>query len=186
MQKKKDEKPEKYKEDYNKANKKSRQKKIDEKPEQYKKENNADVRKWRQNKIDQNLKQYKTDCNSAKKKSRTELASKIGEKERIANFKMAVQFGPIFICSCCKRRLFENGVKKLTQEFKQKMLTAKAGLYEDCIPNEEIVNIILNGECHKTGYYLCHTCKITMEKGKMPAMSEANGLQLSKIKHHLT
>ena len=39
--------------------------------------------------------------------------------DRINNFNRAVIFGPIFICSWCHRKLFENVVNKITQNFKQ-------------------------------------------------------------------
>ena len=42
---------------------------------------------------------------------------KVDEKQRRKNFCRAVIFGPIFICSCCHRRLFENGVTKITDQF---------------------------------------------------------------------
>jgi len=43
------------------------------------------------------------------------------DRQRIFNFKKWVMFGPIFICSCCHRTLFENGVSKITDDFKRKI-----------------------------------------------------------------
>ena len=42
----------------------------------------------------------------------------VDDMERLRNFKRSVIFGPIFICSSCSRKLFENGVKKITEKFK--------------------------------------------------------------------
>ena len=55
------------------------------------------------------------------------------DRQRIFNFKKSVMFGPIFICSCCHRRLFENGVSKITKKghdllFKETESTAKIHL----------------------------------------------------------
>ena len=112
----------------------------------------------------------------------------ITKKERIANFKRAVLFGPIFICSCCSRKLFENGVTLITAKFRDKINEKKADHYNLCIPHETVVNIIFNGNTDKTGSYICYTCKTTMISGKIPSMSIINGLKVACIDEscHLT
>ena len=110
------------------------------------------------------------------------------QKERFKNFNEAVLFGPICICSSCKRRLYENGVAKITQKFKTSLNEIKPGLYHECISKQELINIVVNGKTKKTGHYICHTCKSTMNRGKIPSMSLQNGLELTKIMEgcHLT
>ena len=46
----------------------------------------------------------------------------------------------------------------------------------------------MNGSDHKTGNYICSTCKTTMMCGKIPSMAGINGLQLMNIEEdcHLT
>ena len=55
--------------------------------------------------------------NEAMKKTRKKQAANIDEKARRLNFNLSVLFGPIFICSCCERKLFETGVTKITDDF---------------------------------------------------------------------
>ena len=68
------------------------------------------------------------------------------------------------------------------------MKEIKQDFFYECISKEEIVNINLNGKDNKTGHYICHTCKSSMNRGKLPAMSLQNGLSLAQILEgcHLT
>merc|ERR1711954_542574 len=112
----------------------------------------------------------------------------IDDRQRIFNFKKATLFGPIFICSCCKRKLFQHSVVKITQALREKINKKVDSLYSTCIIREEIVNVNINGNNEKTGAYICSTCKSTLLAGKIPAMAEVNGLGLVNIKEncHLT
>ena len=117
-----------------------------------------------------------------------EIEIQNGQVERLMNFNKAVIFGPIFICSCCSRKLYENGVTKITSNFIDTVKQKKQGLYGTAIPEEILIEITLNGSSEKTGYYICHTCRLVMKAGKIPSMSVANGLQLVNIEEdcHLT
>ena len=75
----------------------------------------------------------------------------VDERERILNFKKANLFGPIFICSCCSRRLFENGVTKITPDLKMKVNRKKENLFFHCVRKEIQVDIELNGKFDKSG-----------------------------------
>ena len=114
-------------------------------------------------------------------KYKKESNDRIDDRTRVMNFKKATLFGPIFICSCCKRRLYENGVTKITPELKQKFESKNKQIYNKCIVREELVKLKINGSDHKTGHYICGTCKATMMTGKVPSMAEINGLQLLDI-----
>ena len=112
----------------------------------------------------------------------------VNELERRRRFHGAVLFGPIFICSCCHRKMYENGVTKLTCESEINFDKTKTGFYRSCIPKDILVKINLNGTIEKTGYYICHTCKSSMKIGKIPSMSVNNGLRIVNIEQncHLT
>ena len=112
----------------------------------------------------------------------------VNELERRRRFHEAVLFGPIFICSCCHRKMYENGVTKLTHESEINFDKTKTGFYRSCIPNDILVRVNLNGTIEKTGYYICHTCKSSMKLGKIPSMSVNNGLRIVNIEQncHLT
>ena len=63
--------------------------------------------------------------------------------------------------------MFENGVSAITEKFKEELEKKKMGLFEECI--EEELPLDIHGK--KSVSYLCHTCKDSMKRGKMPCMS---------------
>ena len=126
--------------------------------------------------------QFKVKNRANVKKHREKTYANFTDRERIRNFNRANLFGPIFICSCCKRRLFENGVSKITCDLKKKINEKNPKLYTLAIPRETLVTIHFNGDSTLTGSYICSTCKISLLSGKIPAMAEVNGLHLSPIK----
>ena len=85
---------------------------------------------------------------------------------------------PIFICSCCERRLYENGVLKITGAFKEKVEKKRQNFFNHCIRKEIPIRIELNGKLEKTGSYICKTCREALLKGLVPAMATINGLFL--------
>ena len=107
-----------------------------------------------------------------KKIQRNKEQAQVDKRKRRYNFSRGVIFGPIFICSCCERRLFENGVTKITEKFKEKLIGKKVP-YSTVIPpkQEKYIEIHFNGSTEPlSGIYICHTCKSSLLKGKMPAM----------------
>ena len=124
---------------------------------------------------------FKRKAAHEKGEERRRQNAKVDASTRIRNFKRAVLFGPIFTCSCCHRKLFENGVTKITERFKEKV--NKKVDYSLIIPEgqEKEVKIIFNGGTDLSGLYICHNCKQALLKGKMPAMAVQNGLQLTKL-----
>ena len=78
---------------------------------------------------------------AAKAKYAAKMKSKIDETERIKRFNYAKIFGLIFICSCCSRRLYENGVTLITEDFKEEVNRKKEDFYNYCIRNEIKVEI---------------------------------------------
>jgi len=107
------------------------------------------------------------------------------DRNRIERFQRANLLGPIFICSCCKRRLFENSVIKLTSDVRQKIDDKNANLLRLCLQREIVIDLFINSNSSKTGSYICTTCLKTLISGKMPAMSEANGLKLTKLEEYI-
>ena len=118
-------------------------------------------------------------------KHRTMTDANITDKERIQRFNRANLFGPIFICSCCKRRLFESSVSKLTADLKRKIEEKKEGLCELAIKTESFLTLYINGQTTLSGSYICSTCKSSLLSGKIPAMAEVNGLYLSPVDNTL-
>ena len=115
------------------------------------------------------------------KKTRENMHANIDEKKRRLNYNLSVLFGPIFICSCCDRKLFENGVTKITSDFKEKVNKKKKNFYNICIRKETTVKVELNGKTDKTGSYICGTCKAALLTGNVPSMARINGLFLSPL-----
>ena len=157
-------------------------------PEKFCRDNKEAVEKTQRKKKNEDPEKFRQDNINALEKSKKTKKQNIDETERLRKFNRAVLFGPIFICSCCKRKLYENGVTKITDEFKAAVNKKKQDFYRNCIPSFEPVNIILNGNAEKSGFYICHTCRLTMKNGKIPSMSISNGLHLTNIEEgcHLT
>ena len=101
-------------------------------------------------------------------------------KARIHAFMEDIKYGRIFECICCHRRLFCTSMKKVVDEISYRQLLEEKypGLFEIAIgafetrksPDET------NG-C----YHVCTSCHVTLNRGKMPAMSHKNSLQLFDI-----
>ena len=113
---------------------------------------------------------------------RRKIATSVANTRR-SKFSQAIIFGPIFICSCCSRRLYESGVVKISEKFKEKVNGKKHLFYNVCIKEEIPIDIKFNGNQEKSGSYICHTCKLAMESGKMPAMAVQNGLGLVPLEN---
>ena len=75
--------------------------------------------------------------NDARRRKATYNSNVCAEK-RIAKFKKKVQFGPIFVCSCCHQKLFEHQVLQFTDKLKEDIdhvnPGARAKYIEDEIP----------------------------------------------------
>ena len=120
---------------------------------------------------------FKENQRNQRKRLREIEKANCGRLERLRKFRHAIKYGAIFVCSSCHQRLFENGVTLITNKFAEDVEGKKPGLFKDCITEEE--QFIKK----KSGSYICHTCKVTMKKGKMPCMSVKNGLLLMKLAH---
>ena len=107
-----------------------------------------------------------------KKRQRLSRKENWGRIDRLKAFRKAIQFGAIFVCISCHQRMFENGVTVVTNYFKDLVERKKPGLYNECVVEEDQE---INGT---RACYICHTCKETMQRGKMPAISVRNGLFL--------
>ena len=173
---------------------------AEEKQEKRRKERELDEdafkKKRARDKQEERRKEREKDEDALRKKMAWEKQEQ-REKERdksdkfscLKNYFRSVIFGPIFICSCCHRKLFEKGVTKVTEAFKEKLAERKV-LYAIAIPaSQEVqVNIKLDGSTSLSGIYICHTCRRCLLGGKMPAMAVQNGLSMSPIPegYHLT
>ena len=89
----------------------------------------------------------------------TGFSKHLDDNKRRENFSRAVIFGPIFICSSCSRTLFENGVTKITDQFKEKVNQKRESIFEQVIQKEIHVDINFNGKQDLSGSYICNTCK---------------------------
>ena len=112
-------------------------------------------------------------------KNRKYLQTKVDETNpetdaavRRKKFLEAVLHGPVEVCSCCHRRLYEKGVCEVTEKVEEKIKSAKDDVYW-CIEKFEV-------RSPDGSVKICWTCKNALTKGKMPAMAVANGLELFK------
>jgi hypothetical protein len=173
--------PEAFRANANAAERKKKAKQKDANPEAFRADTNAAQRKKKDKHKKADPEAFRAKTNADQRKKVEKQNANIDKKQRRQNFSRAVLFGPIFICSCCSRKLYENGVKKITEELKDKINQRKPYFYRHCIPKEEPIEIDLDGNYELSGNYICGTCKTSMMQGKIPSMATINGLQLAPI-----
>ena len=99
----------------------------------------------------------------------------LNEIDSIAEkFRIAIQEGPVHVCSSCKRTLYKHSVKYVP---KHRYKNTKKGSME----------FILTGYVSFDGHeYICMTCHRALMCGKVPVQSEYNHLQLDAIPDQLS
>ena len=65
------------------------------------------------------------------KKRRDENSN--SELKRLLNFRNSTRYGPIFICSSCDQKMFQNGVLKLGKELKEKIRNKNIDVYNKAL-----------------------------------------------------
>ena len=131
-------------------NKKETHKKVsaDEKKENRREYIKDKVKEYLKNQRENNEDALKKAMAEEKAKQRKESAANTDELTRRRNFMRATLFGPIFICSCCHCKHFENAVTKVTENFNAKLAAKKVPYSLAIPPKQEVqVNILLNGRC---------------------------------------
>ena len=99
----------------------------------------------------------------------------LNEIDSIAEkFRIAIQEGPVHVCSSCKRTLYRHSVKYVP---KHRYKDRKKGSME----------FVLTGYVSFDGHeYICMTCHRALMCGKVPMQSEYNHLQLVDIPDQLS
>ena len=97
--------------------------------------------------------------------------------KRLRNFKSRVKFGPIFICTCCHQKLFENQVKEFTADLIVEIDAKNPDIRGECIHEE--VKVDLGKDEPYT--YICMSCLKYLKNGKLPKMCANNGLEVDKL-----
>ena len=121
------------------ATKKYQNKKKQEDPTGFNKRNLEAAKKSQNKKKQQDPTGFNKRHAESAKRYEEKRKTNTDDRERIFNFKAATLFGPIFICSCCKRRLFQHSVTKITDELITKIDGKVPGLYKKCIEMEDII-----------------------------------------------
>ena len=125
-----------------------------------------------------------------KEQQQTHRLSKIDSFfKRKKAFLASIRNGRIYFCICCHRKLHENQVVELDDNWKESL--------EDqypCSIAKFIGEIPTNDNyipCHKgskpcklKSCFVCHTCKKYLEHNKMAPMSNQNNLQFVDISKH--
>ena len=87
-----------------------------------------------------------------------------------------MQYGPIFVCSCCHLKLFSNQVEELTEKLKELIDIASPEIRAKCIAEEISVDLGTD-EC----IFVCKSSKSCLKKGKFPKLCAKNGLAIDEI-----
>ena len=199
MKRKKAEDPQGYKEKVNESIKKYEAKQKDEDPKGFKENANKRKRKHDNRKRAEDPKGFKENENrrkrehDSKKKNidpdgfrdnlrerRCKSDNNFSAAQRLAKFRRRVKYGPIFVCSCCHQKLFENQVHMLTNNIRAQIDEGNPGIRQEYI--EEEIEIEIGKE---KAPYLCKSCKGYLQRGKLPKLCVKNGLQVDQINDDL-
>ena len=136
-QKKKTEDPEEFKKIQNDRVKKSEQKKKAEDPEEFKKNQNDRIKKSEQIKKVEDHERYIEDLKGRVRKSRNMVTA----DDRLMKFRKKIQYGPIFICTCCHQKLFLNQVDEFTEKLKEEIDKIDQDIRAESIKSEIQVDL---------------------------------------------
>ena len=103
--------------------------------------------------------------------------------DRILCFKKSVRYGPIFPCISCEQMMFEKGVSRLERGILDNIKSA-CGKKDKTLFNRVFkykLRDLSFQVSFETCFFICHTCKKYLMKGKLPPMSAANNLGLSMV-----
>ena len=103
----------------------------------FKENHNKRVKENEERKKDADPKGFKEYVRQRKENSNKNISA----CKRLQNFRRRVQFGPIFICSCCHQKLFDNQVEEITDGIREKIDKADPGIREECIDEELQVDL---------------------------------------------
>ena len=103
----------------------------------------------------------------------------ISAKRRIQRFKKKVQFGPIFVCSCCHQKLFQNQVEELTDKLKAEIDKVHPDIRTKYVDDD--IPIDLGRDDGLICGYLCKSCTRSLKNGKMPKLCIKNGLEVDEL-----
>ena len=115
-----------------------------------------------------------------------QLRNKKSELQRLKKFRAATRYGPIFVCSSCEQKFFENGVSSIDKAIDDKLKEKNIEAYNKVFNNGLIpitINTCEEGKPRQSisKVYLCSTCKRHLNSGKIPPMARANNLSLVKL-----
>ena len=142
--------------------------------DQFRKDKGIWNRKAEHKKKTKNKAQFLKDQNQRRKKCNQEKIKKVNADERFRRYRRAIMFGPIFVCRCCKRKLFEHQVIKVDMtNFREIVETNTPGLFSRCIQSHSEPD----GNEHQTGMvvtsydidkmnFVCKGCKGSMQRGQ--------------------
>ncbi|KAK3083914.1 hypothetical protein FSP39_005261 [Pinctada imbricata] len=132
---------------------------------------------------------------SSKKEEHLNLRNEIPSKRKreensdcpfetlIRQFRFEAKKGPIYVCACCHRLLFDYQVNHCEPEtYCEK--NAEAGLIaKGCISDKykHVCTKACNDNCKEGTMWICKTCHKKLLNGKVPAESFANGLLLEDV-----
>ena len=163
-----------------------------ENPEQFFKDNAKRNKKSDQKQKAENLQQFLDVQAARRRKCEVNKQNKIDARERLKKFRKATRFGPIFVCRCCERKLFEHQVSEVNIEsFRAKTDEKYPELFSQCITfysksaaSKNKPKSISSFDIDKKNF-ICRGCKISMGKGKMPKMCASNSLTVDHFPDNL-
>ena len=120
---------------------------------------------------------YKASQVQEKRAQREKKKNDIAESERRKKFRDSIRDGRKFVCICCERLNFINGVIEFSCSLQDTVEAKHEGIIDRAI------GVTDTADDHET-QYICFTCKNHILKGKIPPMSRMNELELLDISQY--
>ena len=135
----------------------------------------------------EDVEKYRLKLKISKQKSRLNSSDTAFKRKKA--FYASIRKGRVYFCICCHRKLYENQVIELDDEWQdcyEKQYPQSFAKFIGPIPLRNIFLPCLKGMDPQqlSSNHVCYTCKNYLERNAMPPMSNQNNLQLIDRKNH--
>ena len=129
---------------------KQRERKLESNPEEIHIIEAKIKRKQRGRKLESNPEETHIIEAKIKRNQRAKTRNSRSQNDRLRNFRRAVLFGPIFVCSCCHVKHYESNVNKLDANLEAKLFEKYPACYLECV--RKFIKVEIKED---KNYYLC-------------------------------
>ena len=166
---------------------KERSKKKTNDPDTFREKERDERKTRRENEREKDPEKFKLKLKEQQQQYRSSKVDSAFKRKKA--FLAAIRNGRIYFCVCCHRRLHENSVLELHEDWQkeyEEQYPGSINKFIGTIPSQNFFIPCLKTETPQKlkSCFICHTCKNYVEKNKMPPLSNQNNLQLVDVSNH--